>query len=155
MELLIFKDEKLEIRGSGTIDLTGVGASYDYRNYPAYADDDDDDSRRMSDDAASFSWFGGICVMLLIAGVIIGIIVYGVVKAGKTPSGSGVGQHWEGGPRQHRRTEPRLEEFGERTDEELDHERRRPRRERAVPERLAPPLKEEKKNPDEGPKPKL
>ncbi|MGA1819982.1 MAG: hypothetical protein ACMUHU_03125 [Thermoplasmatota archaeon] len=123
MELLIFKDDKLEIRGSGTIDLTDVGASYDYRDYPLY-DNDYGDGASMADEAAAFSWFGGACLFLMIVGVIIGIIIFAVYKTKKDERTEA--EFFRDGPypppRHSRRTEPRLEEFdgGSREEPELE-----------------------------------
>ncbi len=152
MELLIFKDEKLEIRGSGTIDLTGVGASYDYRDYPDYADDDDDNSYGAGVDDEAASLFGGVCILLIIVGVVVGVILYIALKAGNKPPKEGE-EFFQNGPppppRHMRRMEPKLEEFGDRNMEEqlLEREARRQRSsDRPKPEKVAPPLKEEKKD---------
>jgi hypothetical protein len=151
MELLIFKDDKLEIRGSGTIDLADVGASYDYRTYPGYDDDDAMYADSPSEDAA-ISWFGGACVMLIIAGVVIGIIVYAAVKTGKKDEDQKEQFFREGPPpmpRHLRRIEPRLEEFEDKAMEEqlLEREAKRHKKmEKSRAEKFAPPLKEEKKD---------
>lgn len=113
MELLIFKDDKLEIRGSGTIDLTGIGTSYDYRNYPSYdSADGDDNVYGAPETAASFS--GGFCIIIVVAGVVIGIIIYAVVKSRKPPKNDKGPQLKSGHPpnsRELKRIEPRLEDF--------------------------------------------
>jgi len=161
MELLIFKDEKLEIRGSGTIDLTGVGASYDYRNYPSY-DTVDDDAMGIgpTGNGEAASLFGGVCVMLIIVGVVVGVILYFALRTGNKPPKDGE-EFFQNGPppppRHMRRMEPRLEEFGDRNMEEqlLEREARRQRTsERPKLEKVAPPLKEEKKDPEEDKKSK-
>ncbi|MBN1539145.1 MAG: hypothetical protein JW939_03300 [Candidatus Thermoplasmatota archaeon] len=81
MELLIFKDDRLVIRGHGTINLEDVGAPDDYRNYPS--DDDDVDDEGIAPSGAAFSLLGVACVFFLIVCVIVGVIIYVSVKSGK------------------------------------------------------------------------
>jgi len=148
MELLIFKDDKLEIRGSGTIDLTDVGASYDYRNYPSYSDDDDAMNSAPAMSEAPFSLLGGVCLFLLIGGVIVGLIIFAAHKTNKDEKRKE--EQFREGPyppyRQFRRPEPRLEEFEEGMKEESDQEKG-PRESRPLElrkkERSAPSAKEE------------
>ena len=149
MELLIFKDEQLEIRGSGTIDLTDVGAAYDYRNYPSYDDDDDAMADSIGDSEAMTS-LGGACVVIIIVGVIIGIIVYAVVKSsdGKKKQKQDFFKD-DPPPQRLRRPEPKLEEFGEKNAEELLLEREAKRHrnlEERRSEKFAPPLKDDNKD---------
>ncbi len=77
IEILVFEDSKLTLRGSGTIDLVGVGVASEY----AGADDDDD----MLDDS-SIGWGSGdadsqllgiLCffILLLIIGVVVLVVL--------------------------------------------------------------------------------
>ncbi|MBN1389136.1 MAG: hypothetical protein JXA22_00680 [Candidatus Thermoplasmatota archaeon] len=101
MELLIFREDRLVIRGSGTIDLENVGAPNDYRNYPAYDDDDvsPDDAFGASEGEVT-GLLGIACVFFLIVCVIVGLIIYASVRsqnAKKVDLRTG-GMEGEGGP---------------------------------------------------------
>lgn len=81
IELLVFEEGKLTIRGAGTVDLKGVGVASDYENI-----DGDDDNGALggasmaetADKASSF--LGAVCILILLPGVIIAIIIFAVVQ---------------------------------------------------------------------------
>ena len=84
IELLVFEESKLSIRGSGSIDLKGVGVVTDY------SDITNDESGlsygwgadAVSEDASSL-FFTGLCVLILPIGIIIIVIVVIVKQSGK------------------------------------------------------------------------
>jgi hypothetical protein len=87
IELLVFEDSKLTLRGSGTIDLTGVGVASEYRAETGSDTNVIDDltgspflgSPESADSAALFS----VCLLIALPTVVIMIIVFAVVKRQK------------------------------------------------------------------------
>ncbi len=90
IELLVFEDGKLTIRGSGTVDLKGVGMASDYKTS---GDDDTSDNELSygfgSPDSAGSAPFFALCIFLVLPVIIIGIIIYAVVKGRKMKTVSG------------------------------------------------------------------
>ena len=85
IEIIVFEESKLTIRGAGSINLEGVGVAQDYQNV------NDDDLGSVEEDAASFA--GGSCSFIVCLGVlgsfvVIIVIVYIVqqVKKDSDPS---------------------------------------------------------------------
>jgi len=81
IEIVVFEDAKLTLRGSGTIDLVGVGVASDYTG-----SDDDDNDAPMS--APSLDWGGGddegaalgmLCIVMFPIAFVILIVIL-VVK---------------------------------------------------------------------------
>lgn len=154
MEMLIFKDDRLVIRGSGTIDLADVGAPNDYRNYPTVDDDDEAGDDLLSSEPAAFSLLGAACVFFLIVCVIVGVIIYVAVRSGtdshkeKVPFSEGPPPP----PMMRMRTEPRREEFEkepgyDRSSENVPKDTTATGLEK--PERTSPPVKEDINAPEE------
>ena len=84
VELLVFKDGKLTIRGSGTVNLKGVGQASPYKT-----DKDDDkispcDSGGDGSGFADGSGFSAICIVLLAVLIIIGIVIAVIIIQKKT-----------------------------------------------------------------------
>ncbi len=83
IELLVFEDSKLTLRGSGTIDLTGVGVASEYRS-----EEDQGSGGGMSYSPSLFeegeedrsAAFLGICFLLVLPILVIAIIIWAVVK---------------------------------------------------------------------------
>ncbi len=80
IELLIFEEGKLSIRGSGTVDLTGVGSASDYRTDSGVDDDAGYGGIEMSEDGAASA---PILICLFMGVVVIGILVVVVVAMSK------------------------------------------------------------------------
>ena len=72
IELLIFEEGKLSIRGSGTVDLTGVGSASDYRTDDGV---DDDSYDILSEDGVSAPASAGVFICLFMGVVIIVILI--------------------------------------------------------------------------------
>ncbi len=84
IELLVFEDGKLTIRGSGTVDLKGVGTASDYKT----SGDDDTSDNDLSygfgpAESDGSTAFFALCIFLVLPVIIIGIIIYAVVKGQK------------------------------------------------------------------------
>lgn len=89
IELLIFEEGKLSIRGSGTVDLTGVGSASDYRTESGI---EDDGAYGMLDEGgvgapASASIL--ICMFMGVVAVGVGILIAVVVAASKKKGSAG------------------------------------------------------------------
>ena len=88
IELLIFEEGKLSIRGSGTVDLTGVGSASDYRTESGAGSDDAYDTLGMSEpEGASASIL--ICMFMGVVAVGVGILIAVVVAASKKKGSAG------------------------------------------------------------------
>lgn len=83
VELLFFMDEKLEVRGSGSIDLSDIGSADDYRNYYDLADDDDDMAYGAVSETTNFSIMWIFCLLFFIVAGIVGVAIYASVKASR------------------------------------------------------------------------
>lgn len=91
IEILVFEDSKLTLRGSGTIDLVGVGVASDYTG------SDDDDDNDYSQGSAPLDWgvddedggalLGMLCVLMFPIAFVILIVIL-VVKNQKKKSGA-------------------------------------------------------------------
>ena len=99
IEIIVFANDKIAIRGSGTVDLTGIGTASDYQNL----DDDNDNDAGIFPDSDSWGApaMGAnaspvVCIFfLMIAGAValVVVIIVAVVKAVKkaeTPPVQGI-----------------------------------------------------------------
>jgi len=82
VEILVFRDGKLDLRGSGTIDLTDVGIATDYRTYPDDAGGAEYAPLTSAKDASGLSI---LCMMAFIAAGIVGLIIFIRIASKKTP----------------------------------------------------------------------
>jgi acyl-coenzyme A thioesterase PaaI-like protein len=77
IEILVFREGKLDIRGSGTIDLTSIGAATDYRTYP-----DGGPAPSVAADAMASPW-ALTCLLLIGAPVALIVLILIIVYATK------------------------------------------------------------------------
>ncbi len=85
IEILIFEEGKLSIRGSGTVDLTGVGSASDYRTEGGSGDDDAYDTLGEStEDASAAGVF--ICLFMGAIGIVVLIVIVVAVTRKKVPA---------------------------------------------------------------------
>ncbi len=82
IELLVFEDSKLSIRGSGSIDLKGVGVVTDYMNLDTTNDESGWGAPDSAEDASSLL-FTSLCVLIIPIGIIIIVVVVIVKQSGK------------------------------------------------------------------------
>jgi len=97
IEIIVFANDKIAIRGSGTVDLTGIGTASDYHNL----DDDDSDDGNYYSEGPWAPTMGAdaspvVCIFfLMVAGAValVVVIIVAVVKAVKkaeTPPVQGI-----------------------------------------------------------------
>lgn len=128
VEILVFEESKLTLKGSGTIDLKGVGVASDYRTErggsgaPSFEASEDD--TKLSDLAGEGSAPFALC-MFLILGFVIVIVIIGVAMrvSKKVPDRSD--DYGEDEPREKKERAKRLEDFisDERPKEEREGDR--------------------------------
>ncbi|MCK5772344.1 MAG: hypothetical protein KAH57_01015 [Thermoplasmata archaeon] len=92
IELLIFEEGKLSIRGSGTVDLTGVGSASDYRTDGGVDDEALYDTMGIEEDGAAS---GSILICMFMGVVVIGILVAVVVAVSKKKGSVGPEERME------------------------------------------------------------
>ena len=80
IELLIFEEGKLSIRGSGTVDLTGVGSASDYRTDDGSGDDESYGGIEIVDDGTAS---GSILICLFMGAIIVVVLIVIVVAMNK------------------------------------------------------------------------
>ncbi len=74
LELLVFENERISIRGAGSIDLTGVGSVKDYNTITPTSEKGIDDMYG-GDSSASFGFTTFCCITLFITCVLVLIII--------------------------------------------------------------------------------
>jgi acyl-coenzyme A thioesterase PaaI-like protein len=79
IELLVFREGKLDIRGSGTIDLTSIGTATDYRTYP-----DEGGAGDATVEGMAASPFALLCLLFIVAPVGLIVLILIIVYATKS-----------------------------------------------------------------------
>jgi hypothetical protein len=86
IELLVFRDGRLDLRGAGTIDLSSIGTATDYRTYP-----DGGGGSSGNDIAASPQAAGSLCILLIMSIAAVAVVLFLVFvlrpKKGQAPEG--------------------------------------------------------------------